>query len=140
MSKEVKSQWDFGDLFSQPAARQVVTVSQLTTNLRLLLEKQFGSIWVSGEITNLRLQNSGHIYFTLKDANAQLGCVLFRGELLANRQLLADGQKVVVQGALTVFEPRGQYQLRVLAVEFQGGGAFQAGFLRLKAEPHAERP
>src|SRR5438874_7719946 len=138
MSKDVKSQWDFGDLFSQPAARQVLTVSQLTTNLRVALEKQFGSVWVSGEITNLRAQTSGHIYFTLKDANAQLSCVLFRGELLANRQLLADGQKVVVQGALTVFEPRGQYQLRVLAVELQGVGALQAAFERLKAKLQAE--
>src|SRR5436190_7516445 len=110
MGKEAKSQWEFGDLFSQPSGRKVLTVTQLTANLRALLEKQLGQVWVSGEITNFRAQASGHIYFTLKDANAQLGCVLFRSELLANRQLLADGQKVILQGALTVYEPRGQYQ------------------------------
>src|SRR5258706_15671854 len=125
MSKDVKSQWDFGDLFSQPAARQVLTVSQLTTNLRVSLEKQFGSVWVSGEITNLRAQTSGHIYFTLKDANAQLSCVLFRGELLANRQLLTGGRKVVRHAALPLYAQPGQYQLPVLRGECQGVAGLQ---------------
>src|SRR6266850_4423156 len=138
MSKEVKSQWDFGDLFSEPPARRVLTVSQLTSNVRTLLEKQVGQVWVSGELTNFRTQTSGHIYFTLKDANAQLSCVLFRGELLANRELLNDGQKVVLHGALTVYEPRGQYQLRVIAVELQGVGALQQKFERLKQKLQAE--
>src|ERR1043166_7256199 len=120
MGKETKSQWDFGDLFAQQSQRRVLTVTQLTANIRSLLEKQLGSIWVSGELSNVKTQASGHMYFTLKDANAQLSCVLFRGELLANRQLIADGQKVVVQGAVTVYEQRGQYTLRVLAVELQG--------------------
>ena len=138
MGIEVKSQWDFGDLFSQPPARRALTVSQLTTNVRALLEKQIGQVWVSGELSNFRAQSSGHIYFTLKDANAQLSCVLFRGELLANRELLADGQKVVLHGALTVYEQRGQYQLRVLAVELQGVGALQLAFERLKQKLQAE--
>jgi exodeoxyribonuclease VII large subunit len=138
MAKETKSQWEFGELLSQPLGRQVLTVTQLTSKLRVLLEKQLGQIWVSGEITNFKLQSSGHIYFTLKDANAQLSCVLFRGELLAHRQLLADGQKVILQGALTVYEPRGQYQLRVIAVELQGIGVLQQRFERLKAKLQAE--
>jgi len=138
MSKEVKSQWEFGDLFSQPTGRRILTVTQLTANVRSLLEKQLGQVWVSGELSNVKAQSSGHIYFTLKDANAQLGCVLFRGELLANRELLTDGQKVVLHGALTVYEQRGQYQLRVLAVELQGVGALQQAFERLKQKLQAE--
>ncbi|HMC26886.1 MAG TPA: exodeoxyribonuclease VII large subunit [Verrucomicrobiae bacterium] len=138
MSKEVKSQWEFGDLFSQPTTRRILTVTQLTANVRSLLEKQLGQVWVSGELSNVKAQSSGHIYFTLKDANAQLTCVLFRGELLANRDLLTDGQKVVLHGALTVYEQRGQYQLRVLAVELQGVGALQQAFERLKQRLHAE--
>src|SRR3954463_8049662 len=120
MSREVKSQWDFGDLFSEPPSRRILTVSQLTSNVRSLLEKQVGQVWVSGELTNFRAQSSGHIYFTLKDSNAQLNCILFRGEAVANREFLQDGSKVILQGELTVYEPRGQYQLRVLKVELQG--------------------
>jgi len=139
MGKEVKSQWEFGELFpQQQVSRRVLTVSQLTTNIRALLEKQLGQVWVSGELSNLRAQSSGHIYFTLKDANAQLSCVLFRGELLANRELLTDGQKVVLHGALTVYEQRGQYQLRVLAAELQGVGALQQAFEQLKQKLQAE--
>ncbi|HUR45646.1 MAG TPA: exodeoxyribonuclease VII large subunit, partial [Candidatus Saccharimonadales bacterium] len=149
MAKNVSTQWDFGDLFDQPAAsgpaaappapvRKVFSVSELTGNLRRLLEKEFPLQWVTGEITNLRLQSSGHIYFTLKDSNAQLSCVLFRGEPVQGRQLLQDGQKVLLQGAVTLYEPRGQYQLRVLAVEMQGIGALQLAFERLKQKLQAE--
>jgi exodeoxyribonuclease VII large subunit len=156
MAKNVTSQWDFGDLFEQtetkakpaasppapeppaPPTRKVLSVSELTGNVRRLLEGQFGQIWVTGEITNFRLQSSGHIYFTLKDANAQLSCVLFRGESVQNRQLLQDGQKVLLQGVMTVYEPRGQNQLRVTAVELQGIGALQLAFERLKQKLQAE--
>src|SRR5207245_8012818 len=103
-----------------------------------LLEQRIGRIWVTGEITNLRTQASGHIYFTLKDVSAQLGCVLFRGESQVDRTLLQDGRKVVLQGQVTVYEPRGQYQLRVTAVELQGVGALQAAFEKLKQKLSAE--
>src|SRR5712671_6125246 len=138
MSKQTKSQWDFGELFPAEAARRVLTVSELTATVRRLLEKEVGQIWVSGEVTNLRAQSSGHIYFTLKDANAQLHCVLFRGEAAENRAVLQDGQKLIVQGDLTVYEPRGQYQLIVRAVELQGVGALQLAFERLKRKLQAE--
>src|SRR5712672_3240239 len=131
MSKS-KSQWNFGELFPVEQTRQVLSVSELTTRIRALLEKQVGQVWVSGEITNLRAQSSGHVYFTLKDAACQLTCVLFRGEARETRDLLADGQKVVLQGEITVYEPRGQYQLRVTAAELQGVGALQAAFEKLK--------
>ncbi|HEY0455600.1 MAG TPA: exodeoxyribonuclease VII large subunit, partial [Verrucomicrobiae bacterium] len=123
----------------QPGAgRKILSVSELTANLRQLFERQIGIVWVTGEITNFRLQNSGHIYFTLKDPNAQLSCVLFRGELIPNRDLLEDGQKVLLQGQMTIYEVRGQYQLRVTAVELQGIGALQIAFERLKQKLQAE--
>jgi exodeoxyribonuclease VII large subunit len=131
MSKS-KSQWDFGELFPPEQTRKVLSVSELTTQIRALLEKQIGQIWVSGEVTNLRAQSSGHIYFTLKDAAAQLNCVLFSREKVPHRDLLADGQKVLLQGDVTVYEARGQYQLIVRAVELQGVGALQIAFEKLK--------
>jgi len=80
-------------------ARRVLTVSELTANVRRLIEKEIGQVWVTGEVTNLRTQSSGHIYFTLKDAAAQLGCVLFRSEAAGQREFLKDGQKVLLQGS-----------------------------------------
>ena len=160
MAKPVKTQWDFGELFAQetlakpepvesapaqaatpPAiktSRKVFSVSDLTWQIRQLLETQVGRVWVMGEVTNLRVQSSGHIYFTLKDANAQLGCVLFRGEIQVDRSLLQDGRKVTVGGEVTVYEPRGQYQLRVTAVELQGVGALQVAFEKLKQKLKSE--
>src|SRR5580765_2270119 len=123
MSKQTKSQWDFGELFPTEATRKVFTVVELTTQIKRTLEKQIGQVWVTGEVTNLRAQTSGHVYFTLKDASAQLSCVLFRGEASPNREFLQDGQKLLLQGSLTVYETRGQYQLIVRALEPQGIGA-----------------
>jgi len=134
MGKTSKSQWDFGELFQTEQTRKVLSVSELTTQIKRLLEKQVGTIWVGGEITNLRAQSSGHIYFTLKDAGAQLSCVLFSRENVSHRELLADGQKVLLQGDVTVYETRGQYQLIVRAVELQGVGALQVAFEKLKAK------
>ena len=138
MSKPSKSQWDFGELFPVETARKVLSVWELTSDIKRLLEKQIGQVWVSGEITNLRAQSSGHMYFTLKDVAAQLSCVLFRGTATASRQLLADGQKVLLQGDVTVYEARGQYQMIVRAVELQGVGALQAAFEKLKQKLNAE--
>ena len=138
MSKPTKSQWDFGELFPTEQTRKVLSVSELTAQVKRLLEKQVGQIWVTGEVTNLRAQSSGHMYFTLKDAAAQLSCVLFRGAAIARRELLQDGQKVLLQGDVTVYEARGQYQLIVRAVELQGVGALQIAFEKLKQKLAAE--
>ena len=142
MPKPAKSQWDFGDLFAVPSrtapARSILSVAELTVRIRRLLEQEIGRVWVTGELTNLRAQSSGHIYFTLKDASAQLSCVLFRGEVQVDRSLLADGRKVILGGEVTVYEPRGQYQLRVTAVEMQGVGALQVAFEKLKQKLKAE--
>jgi exodeoxyribonuclease VII large subunit len=133
-----KSQWDFGELFPAEQTRKVLSVSELTAQVKRLLEKQVGQVWVTGEVTNLRAQSSGHIYFTLKDAGAQLSCVLFSREKVGHRELLADGQKVLLQGDVTVYEARGQYQLIVRAVELQGIGALQVAFETLKQKLAAE--
>lgn len=139
MGKPVKSQWEFGELFPAESIRKTLTVSELTGSIRRILEKELGNVSVMGEVTNLRAQPSGHIYFTIKDANAQIACVLFRTESRAvNRDFLQDGQKVVLAGELTVYEARGQYQLRVLSVQLQGLGALQAAFERLKQKLQAE--
>src|SRR6185437_12128893 len=156
MPKQTKSQWDFGELFppeqtsprapvapatpeppAQPV-RKILSVSELTAYVKRLLENQVGTIWVTGEVTNLRAQSSGHMYFTLKDAGSQLNCVLFRAEPVAHRELLEDGQKVLLQGDVTVYEARGQYQLIVRAVELQGVGALQIAFEKLKQKLAAE--
>lgn len=138
MAKPAKSHWDFGELFPREETRKVLSVTELTGLIRRLLEQQVGKVWVTGEITNLRLQSSGHSYFTLKDAAAQLSCVLFRGELNVDRSLLQDGRKVILQGELTVYEARGQYQLRVSTIELQGVGALQVAFEKLKQKLNAE--
>ena len=138
MGKQSKSQWDFGELFPPEAARRVLTVSELTTQIKRLLEREVGQVWVTGEITNFRAQSSGHLYFTLKDAGAQLSCVLFRGATVTGRELLEDGLKVIAQGELTVYEPRGQYQLIVRQLELQGVGALQLAFEKLKRKLAAE--
>ena len=138
MSKQSKSQWDFGELFPAEATRKVYSVGELTEQVRRLLEKQIGQIWVSGEVTNFRAQSSGHIYFTLKDANSQIACVLFRGETVPHREYISDGQNILVQGDLTVYGARGQYQLVVRAVELRGQGALQAAFEKLKQKLAAE--
>jgi exodeoxyribonuclease VII large subunit len=133
MGKIAQSQWDFGELFPpEVTTRRVLTVSELTANVRRVIEKEIGQVWVTGEVTNLRTQSSGHIYFTIKDANAQLQCVLFRAEAVAHRDLLQDGQRLLLQGDVTVYETRGQYQLIVRAIELQGVGALQVAFERLK--------
>ena len=139
MTKPLKSQWDFGELFAPEAVRRVWTVGELTATVKRLLEREVGRVWVTGEITNWRVQNSGHAYFSLKDTVAQLSCVLFRAEAAGvNRSLLRDGQKVVLHGDLTVYEARGQYQLRVTAIELQGIGALHVAFEQLKNKLNAE--
>src|SRR5476651_373765 len=132
MSKQSKSQWDFGELFPTEQTRQVLSVSDLTSQIRRLLEQRVGAVWVGGEVSNLRAQSSGHIYFTLKDVGAQLSCVCFRDAARESRALLADGQQVILCGDVTVYEVRGQYQVVVRQIELRGVGALQVAFEKLK--------
>lgn len=114
-----------------PDDDQVLTVSQLTRQIRSLLEGEIGQVWVEGEISNHRLQSSGHQYFTLKDAGAQLSCVMFRGSAMRSAPL-QDGAAVQLFGNLSVYEPRGQYQMVVKLVQAKGQGMLQAKFEALK--------
>ena len=110
----------------------LLTVSELTRQIRSNLEQQFRGIWVEGEISNLRCPSSGHHYFTLKDRNSQIRAVLFRSQAERVKFGLRDGLEVVVFGRLTVYEPRGDYQLLLDGVEPKGMGALQLAFLQLK--------
>lgn len=149
MARKVTSQWQFaGDLFGKPTVadttvnptptREVVDVGAFTRRLRDLLEGQFGTVWLRGEVSNYRLQSSGHAYFVLKDSAASINCVLFRGQTGVSRAFLRDGASVILGGVVTVYEPRGQYQLRVTAAEAEGTGALQAAFEELKRRLDAE--
>jgi len=118
--------------------RSIYSVSELTRKIRNLLEYKIGEIWVEGEISNLRKQASGHQYFTLKDANSQLSCVLFRGNASRMALDLNDGQEIEVRGDLSVYEPRGNYQLIVRNAQLKGQGNLQLQFEALKKKLNAE--
>lgn len=120
------------------AKRRAYTVSDLTRSIRDALESKIGSVWVEGEISNLRLQSSGHAYFSLKDANAQIRCVQFRGNAANNPVPLRDGMQVQTYGEVTVYEAQGQYQIIVRTIQPRGMGELQARFEALKRKLEAE--
>ena len=119
---------------SPPAERPpVLTVTELTRRVARLLEGESGEVWIEGEISNYRLQSSGHHYFTLKDAHAQIACVLFARTAATHSSLsLRDGLAVQIHGTVTVYQPRGQYQLMVRLIQPRGVGVLQAKFEALK--------
>jgi len=117
---------------------RVDSVSGFTRRVKALLEGGLGASWVRGEVSNVRAQGSGHVYFSLKDAGAQLSAVLFRGDALRQTVKLRDGQQVVVYGQVSVYEARGQYQLIVRLVIEDGVGRLQREFEALKAKLAAE--
>src|SRR6058998_4158268 len=117
---------------------KVFSVSELTRNIRNTLEAKFSAVWVQGEISNYKLQPSGHQYFTLKDQRAKIECVIWRNTMAPLRQPLADGAQVQVYGTVTVFEARGQYQLNVQILQPRGVGLLQAKFEALKRKLEAE--
>jgi exodeoxyribonuclease VII large subunit len=110
----------------------VETVTEFTRRVKTLLEGGIRPGWVKGEISNLRAQSSGHVYFSLKDAGAQLSAVLFRGDAGRQSVRLRDGMQALVYGEISVYEPRGQYQLVVRAVIEDGVGRLQREFEALK--------
>lgn len=117
---------------------RVESVSAFTRRVKTLLEASFGSSWVRGEVSNVRAQGSGHVYFSLKDAGAQVSAVLFRGDAARQTVKLRDGQQVVIYGDVSVYEARGQYQLIVRVVIEDGVGRLQREFEALKARLAAE--
>lgn len=112
--------------------QQILTVSDLTALVRDHLEQSFPDLWVEGEVSNLRNPTSGHVYFTIKDAQSQIRAVLFRGVAQRLRFLLREGLQVIVRGRLTVYEPRGEYQVVLDYLEPKGVGALQLAFEQLK--------
>ena len=118
--------------------RKVFTVSELTIGIRDLLESAFTSVWVKGEITGYRPAHSGHLYFSLKDAECQISCVMFKGQSRFLRFRPEDGLEVVVWGKLTVYGPRGQYQLVLDSMEPLGLGSLMLAFEQLKQKLQAE--
>ena len=117
------------DLF---ADRRILTVSRLTSLIKDVLEENFERVWVEGEVSNLAMPVSGHLYFTLKDAGAQIRCVMFRASARALKFKPKDGMGLVVRGRVSLFEPRGEYQLILEYLEPQGIGALQMAFAQLK--------
>jgi exodeoxyribonuclease VII large subunit len=118
--------------------RRPVSVSELTQQIRGALEKRFASVWVEGEVSNFRPQNSGHWYFTLKDEFAQLRSVCYRSSNQRIRFRIEDGMQVRARGRLSVYEPKGEYQLNVDSLEPVGAGALQLAFEQTKARLQAE--
>ena len=118
--------------------RRVLSVSQLNALVRGLLDDALPVVWVEGEISNLRRYPSGHTYFTLKDAGAQIAAVLFRGQSAGLRFRPEDGLKVLARGRVSLYEARGSYQIVVEALEPAGLGALQLAFEQLKARLLAE--
>ncbi|HYJ45909.1 MAG TPA: exodeoxyribonuclease VII large subunit, partial [Pyrinomonadaceae bacterium] len=120
--------------------RRPLSVTELTMQVRGTLEARFGSVWVEGEISNFKMAQSGHWYFTIKDESAQLHAKCFRGVNGRIRFRPSDGLQVRVRGRLSVYEPRGEYELIVEALDPVGAGALrvafeQGGFRSLIAVP-----
>ena len=127
----------FNALFDE-TERKPLTVSQLTNSIRNALEGRFASVWVEGEISNFKDHSSGHWYFTLKDENAQLRAKCFRSTNTRIRFRPANGLKVRARGKLSVYAPRGEYELVVDALDPVGAGALRIAFEQLRDRLQAE--
>jgi exodeoxyribonuclease VII large subunit len=118
------------DLFSEN--RKILTVSELTQGVKCLIEEGFPSVWVSGEMSNVSRPSSGHIYLALKDPEAQIRAVLWRSTAARLPFKLAEGQEVIARGKLTVYPPRGDYQLVIEEIQPKGIGALELALRQLK--------
>jgi len=112
--------------------RKIYTVSEITSEIKTLLEENFPFVWISGEISNLSTPVSGHLYFTLKDENAQIRAVMFRGQNKKLKFILEDGLSIIGLGRINLYESRGNYQILFEYIEPIGIGALQLGFEKLK--------
>ncbi|MGD2100483.1 MAG: exodeoxyribonuclease VII large subunit [Desulfobacterales bacterium] len=113
--------------------RKIYTVSELTDQIKALLEETFPFVWIVGEISNFRTPISGHFYFTLKDEDSQINAVMFRGQQRQLKFEPEDGMRVTAMGRLSVYEPRGSYQIILEYMEPSGVGALQIAYEKLKA-------
>src|SRR5229473_3033610 len=126
-----------GFRFTAPE-RRVWTVRGLVAAVRSHVEREYSDAWVEGEISNFRAPDSGHLYFTLKDGNAQIRVVMFRSAARLLRFRPADGMQVVVRGRVTIYEDRGELQIAAEYIEPKGAGGLQVAFEQLKAKLEAE--
>lgn len=118
--------------------KEILSVTQLTENVKSLLESSFGVFWVEGEVSNLRRPSSGHLYFTLKDELSQVRAVIFRLSAATMRFAVEDGMHIVCRARLSVYAARGEYQIIIDTAEPLGVGALQIAFEQLKARLGAE--
>jgi exodeoxyribonuclease VII large subunit len=123
---------------SQERDSVVYNVEQLNSQIRLILEGQLGVVWLQAEISNFKPHSSGHFYFSLKDSKAQISAIMFRGHNSKLKFKPHDGLEVIVRGRITVYEPRGTYQIVCESMEPVGAGALQKQFEQLKDKLKAE--
>src|SRR6202161_2490039 len=123
---------DQTSLFDLAPERHIWKVSELTERIGDLLEGAFRDVWIEGEVSNYHAAQSGHLYFTLKDARSQIRCVCFRDQVRGLKFRPEDGLHITLRGSLGVYEPRGEYQIYVSHIEPVGLGALQLAFEQLK--------
>lgn len=131
---DISAQMTLGaaDLAAKSNEPAVMSVEQLNIYIKQLLEGQVGLVWVKGELSNFKAHSSGHFYFSVKDAKSQITAVMFRGHNSRLKFKPTDGMEVIVRGRITVYEPRGNYQLMCEMMEPVGAGALQKAFEQLK--------
>ena len=122
----------------RPPQRRVWAVRELVAAVRSHVEREYSDAWVEGEVSNLRVPESGHIYFTLKDGAAQIRVVMFRSAARLLKFRPADGMQIAVRGRVTIYEDRGELQISAEYIEPKGAGALQVAFEQLKAKLEAE--
>lgn len=137
---DISAQTSMGaaDLLTKSNEPSVLSVEQLNIYVKQLLEGQIGTVWVKGEISNFKAHTSGHFYFSLKDSKSQITAVMFRGHNARLKFKPTDGMEVIVRGRITVYEPRGNYQLMCEMMEPVGAGALQKAFEQLKMKLKSE--
>jgi exodeoxyribonuclease VII large subunit len=113
---------------------KAISVSELNNQLKSLLETTFCNVYVEGEISNLTYHNSGHIYFSIKDKTSTISCVMFRGNASKLKFRLEVGAKIIISGSITVYTPRGNYQLLCSSIEPSGVGALALAYEQLKTK------
>ena len=121
-------------MLQTPSEQNVLSVSEITGQVKDVIDTSFGMLWIVGEVSNFRRQSSGHCYFTLKDAKAQLKCVMWRTSAARVPVLPTDGMQILVRGTMTVYQAYGQYQLVADYLQPAGIGALQQAFEALKAK------
>jgi exodeoxyribonuclease VII large subunit len=135
---DIKTDQEEQEVFSKEKVEKFFTVSQITRKIRASLEYNFSNVNILGEISNVRKPGSGHVYLTLKDKSSQLQAVVFRNIASIIKFELKDGMEVISFGSVTVYEPRGQYQLIINKIEPKGIGALQLAFQQLKEKLEKE--